>query len=84
MLLAAARDVAISVSSPGPALGEMAHGLMWTYDGQVIATPEFLLGTGPAGNLVSTVLRPGAISELFVCRRVELRAELWSSRRPCD
>jgi D-alanyl-D-alanine dipeptidase len=28
---------------------------MWSYDGQVIPTPDFLLGTGPAGNLVSTV-----------------------------
>ena len=28
---------------------------MWTYDGQTIVTPTFLLGTGPAGNLVSTV-----------------------------
>jgi len=33
----------------------MASGLMWTYDGQTVATPAFLLGTGPAGNLVSTV-----------------------------
>ena len=34
----------------------MAHGMMWTYDGQTVATPTFLLGTGPAGNLVSTVV----------------------------
>ena len=41
---------------PGQALvQQMAHGLMWTYDGQTVATPTFLLGTGPAGNLVSTV-----------------------------
>jgi CubicO group peptidase (beta-lactamase class C family)/D-alanyl-D-alanine dipeptidase len=33
----------------------LASGLMWTYDGQTVATPAFLLGTGPAGNLVSTV-----------------------------
>jgi D-alanyl-D-alanine dipeptidase len=41
---------------PSPELArELANGLMWTYDGQTIATPTFLLGTGPAGNLVSTV-----------------------------
>jgi CubicO group peptidase (beta-lactamase class C family)/D-alanyl-D-alanine dipeptidase len=41
---------------PGPDLArQMAHGLMWTYDDQVLATPTFLLGTGPAGNLVSSV-----------------------------
>ena len=41
---------------PGPELTrQLAHGLMWTYDDQVLATPTFLLGTGPAGNLVSTV-----------------------------
>jgi CubicO group peptidase (beta-lactamase class C family)/D-alanyl-D-alanine dipeptidase len=40
---------------PGAALArQMAHGLMWTYDGQSVATPTFLLGTAPAGNLVST------------------------------
>jgi len=33
----------------------MASGLMWSYDGRTVATPTFLLGTGPAGNLVSTV-----------------------------
>jgi CubicO group peptidase (beta-lactamase class C family)/D-alanyl-D-alanine dipeptidase len=33
----------------------LASGLMWTYDGQTVANPAFLLGTGPAGNLVSTV-----------------------------
>ena len=41
---------------PGPELvAKMAQGLMWTYDDQVLATPTFLLGTGPAGNLVSSV-----------------------------
>ena len=40
---------------PGPDLvRNLAHGEMWTYDGQTIATPTFLLGTGPAGNLVSS------------------------------
>jgi CubicO group peptidase (beta-lactamase class C family)/D-alanyl-D-alanine dipeptidase len=41
---------------PGPGLArQMAHGLMWSYDDQTLATPTFLLGTGPAGNLVSSV-----------------------------
>jgi CubicO group peptidase (beta-lactamase class C family) len=45
---------------------QMAHGLMWTYDGQAVATPTFLLGTGPAGNLVSTVVDLGRfVSFLF-------------------
>ena len=40
---------------PGPELlRAQAEGLMWTYDGQTIATPTFPLGIGPAGNLVST------------------------------
>jgi CubicO group peptidase (beta-lactamase class C family)/D-alanyl-D-alanine dipeptidase len=40
---------------PGPELArQMAAGLMWTEDGQTVATPTFLLGTGPAGNLVSS------------------------------
>ena len=47
-------------------LRQMAHGQMWTYDGQAIATPTFLLGTGPAGNLVSTVVDLGRfVSFLF-------------------
>jgi CubicO group peptidase (beta-lactamase class C family)/D-alanyl-D-alanine dipeptidase len=42
---------------PPPALKQQtAHGSMWAYDGRSVATPEFLLGTGPAGNLVSTVV----------------------------
>jgi CubicO group peptidase (beta-lactamase class C family)/D-alanyl-D-alanine dipeptidase len=41
---------------PAPDLAsKLAHGVMWTYDGQTIATPKFLLGTGPAGNMVSSV-----------------------------
>jgi CubicO group peptidase (beta-lactamase class C family)/D-alanyl-D-alanine dipeptidase len=41
---------------PGPELKKaQAEGLMWSYDAQPIATPTFLLGTAPAGNLVSTV-----------------------------
>jgi CubicO group peptidase (beta-lactamase class C family)/D-alanyl-D-alanine dipeptidase len=42
---------------PGPSLiRKMATGLMWTQDGQTVATPMFLLGTGPAGNLVSSAV----------------------------
>jgi CubicO group peptidase (beta-lactamase class C family)/D-alanyl-D-alanine dipeptidase len=45
---------------PGPELAKsMAHGIMWSYDGRSVPTPEFLLGTGPAGNLVSTVVDLG-------------------------
>jgi CubicO group peptidase (beta-lactamase class C family)/D-alanyl-D-alanine dipeptidase len=41
---------------PGSELAkDLALGAMWTYDGQNITNPTFLLGTGPAGNLVSTV-----------------------------
>ncbi|MCO8120623.1 serine hydrolase [Stieleria sp. TO1_6] len=32
-----------------------ASGWMWTYDGRRFVAPEFLLGTGPAGNLYSSV-----------------------------
>ncbi len=40
---------------PAPVLRQrMASGLMLTYDSQTVTTPTFLLGTGPAGNLVST------------------------------
>jgi CubicO group peptidase (beta-lactamase class C family) len=47
---------------PGPDLvRQMAHGLMWTYDDQSIATPTFLLGTGPAGNLVCIGKRHGPV-----------------------
>ncbi len=52
---------------PGKELSaQMAHGMMWTYDGQTVATPTFLLGTGPAGNLVSSVVDLGRfLSFLF-------------------
>jgi CubicO group peptidase (beta-lactamase class C family)/D-alanyl-D-alanine dipeptidase len=52
---------------PGPELlRAQAEGLMWTYDGQTIATPTFRLGIGPAGNLVSTVTDLGRfVSVLF-------------------
>ncbi len=38
---------------------------MWTYDGQTIATPTFLLGTGPAGNMVSTVVDLGRFASML-------------------
>lgn len=34
----------------------LATGWMWTYDGRRFEAPSFLLGTGPAGNLYSSVL----------------------------
>lgn len=34
---------------------ELATGWMWTYDGRRLEAPQFLLGTGPAGNLYSSV-----------------------------
>jgi CubicO group peptidase (beta-lactamase class C family)/D-alanyl-D-alanine dipeptidase len=46
--------------APGPELARAtAHGTMWSYDGRPVPTPTFLLGTGPAGNLVSTVIDLG-------------------------
>ncbi len=63
------RPLGMSRSSfqPGPELSsQLAHGMMWTYDGQTVATPTFLLGTGPAGNLVSSVVDLGRfLSFLF-------------------
>jgi CubicO group peptidase (beta-lactamase class C family)/D-alanyl-D-alanine dipeptidase len=37
-------------------LARQATGVMWTYDGRAIPTPEFALGYGPAANLRSTTL----------------------------
>jgi CubicO group peptidase (beta-lactamase class C family)/D-alanyl-D-alanine dipeptidase len=49
-------DMPRSSFEPDPELAKhLALGALWTYDGQTIANPTFLLGTGPAGNLVSTV-----------------------------
>lgn len=40
-----------------PAVREkLATGWMWTYDGRRFKAPEFLLGTGPAGNMYSSVV----------------------------
>ncbi len=59
--------MARSSFEPGPELAQsMAHGIMWSYDGRPVPTPVFLLGTGPAGNLVSTVADLGRfVSFLF-------------------
>lgn len=35
-------------------LERQAHGVMWTYDGRTIHTPEFAFGYGPAANLRTT------------------------------
>ncbi len=35
---------------------KLATAYMWTYDGRRFEAPRFLLGTGPAGNLYSSVL----------------------------
>jgi CubicO group peptidase (beta-lactamase class C family)/D-alanyl-D-alanine dipeptidase len=63
------RPLGMTRSSFEPGLdlqSKLAHGMMWTYDGQTVATPTFLLGTGPAGNLVSTVVDLGRfVSFLF-------------------
>ena len=52
---------------PSPDLqSKLAQGMMWTYDSQTVATPTFLLGTGPAGNMVSSVVDLGRfLSFLF-------------------
>jgi len=42
----------------------LATGWMWTYDGRRFEAPTFLLGTGPAGNLYSSVLD---LSKFLVC-----------------
>ncbi len=43
--------------SPDPSLmRNLAKGYMWTYDGKVFQAPTFELGTGPAGNMYSTVM----------------------------
>ena len=38
---------------------KLATAFMWTYDGRRFEAPKFLLGTGPAGNLYSSVLDLG-------------------------
>jgi D-alanyl-D-alanine dipeptidase/CubicO group peptidase (beta-lactamase class C family) len=37
-------------------VARQAHGVMWTYDGRDIPTPEFAFGFGPAADLRSTVV----------------------------
>lgn len=43
---------------------KLATGWMWTYDDRRFVAPNFLLGTGPAGNLYSSVLD---LSKFLVC-----------------
>jgi CubicO group peptidase (beta-lactamase class C family)/D-alanyl-D-alanine dipeptidase len=62
---------------PGPELqAQMANGMMWTYDGQTIATPTFLLGTGPAGNLVSTVVDLGRFLSFIIAGGASVQGHL--------
>ncbi|QEG38431.1 serine hydrolase [Roseimaritima ulvae] len=42
----------------------LATGWMWTVDGRRFEAPDFLLGTGPAGNLYSSVVD---LSKFLVC-----------------
>jgi serine beta-lactamase-like protein LACTB len=53
--------------SPEPSLlRNLAKGYMWTYLGKVFQAPTFMLGTGPAGNMYSTVIDQGRfLSALF-------------------
>lgn len=53
--------------TPAPALTRnLAKSFMWTYDGRVFPAPTFELGTGPAGNMYSTVTDLGRfLSVLF-------------------
>ena len=47
-------------------LRSLAKGYMLTYDGRVFRAPTFELGTGPAGNMYSTVIDQGRfLSALF-------------------
>jgi serine beta-lactamase-like protein LACTB len=52
---------------PRPSLmSNLASGYMWTYEGRIFRAPRFELGTGPAGNMYSTVLDQGRfLSTLF-------------------
>jgi CubicO group peptidase (beta-lactamase class C family) len=46
-----------SAFRPLPSItAKLAKGYMWTYDGKMFQAPTFELGTGPAGNLYSTVV----------------------------
>ncbi len=48
-----------AVELPASLEGQLAKGVMWTYDGRTFPAPTFKLGTAPAGNLYSTVLDLG-------------------------
>lgn len=43
---------------------KLATGWMWTHDGRQFVAPEFLLGTGPAGNMYSSV---SDLSKFLTC-----------------
>lgn len=43
----------------------IAKSYMWTYDGRVFPAPTFQLGTGPAGNLFSTVRDLGKLLSML-------------------
>jgi CubicO group peptidase (beta-lactamase class C family) len=53
--------------NPEPSLlRNLARGCMWTYDGRIFLALTFELGTGPAGNMYSTVIDQGRfLSALF-------------------
>jgi CubicO group peptidase (beta-lactamase class C family) len=55
-----------SFSPEPPIMRNLAKGYMWTYDGSVFQAPTFQLGTGPAGNMYSTVMDQARfLSSLF-------------------
>jgi CubicO group peptidase (beta-lactamase class C family)/D-alanyl-D-alanine dipeptidase len=51
---------------------QLATGWMWTYDGQRFEAPQFLLGTGPAGNMYSSVRD---LAKFVSCLLDDCRAE---------
>jgi len=53
--------------NPEPSrLRNLARGYMWSYEGRIFPAPAFELGTGPAGNMYSTVIDQGRfLSALF-------------------
>ncbi len=53
------RPLALRDSSFAPRqdlLARVPHGVMWTYDGRAIPTPQWPLGFGPAANLYSSAI----------------------------
>lgn len=72
-----------SAFTPEPSLmRNLAKGYMWTYDGRIFPAPTFELGTGPAGNMYSTVIDQARfLSAIFAGGRglngVILKPETW-------